>query len=63
MKKCKMSVASGNFDLNKKHSYNQISGLGSGQKSFQSVTLVMLLADFDQHNHTPIKNWARGAYL
>ena len=30
---------------------------------FQSVTLLMLLADFDQYNHTWIKNSARGAHL
>ena len=24
---------------------------------------LMLLADFDHHNHTPIKKWARGAHL
>ena len=23
----------------------------------------MILAEFDQHNHTPIKNWAHGAHL
>ena len=29
---------------------------------FLSVTLLMLHAELDQHNHYPIKNWARGAH-